>query len=409
MSFEREVFPRLVGEGLYGFHADGYWVDIGTPERYLEATYDLLAGRVDSALPPRDETGSLVGEGCLTSGAHIGPQTVLGGHCSVGSDSTVERSVLHDRVIVGADCVIRDAILAARRARGRRRARGAGRHRGQRRADRGRGRDRARRQGPAGRGRRGPRGVSDPMLDDVLAQPHQLGDALWRVEAAKVPAREAPGGLLVCGMGGSAIGADLAAAAIGPRATAPLRVVRGYAPEPWLDSDTLVLCSSYSGNTEETLACFEAAGAAGAPRVALTTGGALAERARAEDVPVIGVPSRLPAARGRRLHDGRRAGLRGGCRRRARPALGGRGRGRGARGAGRRSRARRARGVACATRFPWSTAPSSPRRPAARWKGQLNENAKVAAFLQRAAGGQPQRDRGLELGRRARAAARPSS
>ncbi len=112
VSFEREVFPRLVGEGLYGFHADGYWVDIGTPERYLEATYDLLAGRVDSALPPRDETGSLVGEGCLTSGAHIGPQTVLGGHCSVGSDSTVERSVLHDRVIVGADCVIRDAILA---------------------------------------------------------------------------------------------------------------------------------------------------------------------------------------------------------------------------------------------------------------------------------------------------------
>ena len=112
VSFEREVFPLLVGQGLYGFHAGGYWVDIGTPERYLEATYDLLAGRVESALPPRDETGSLVGEGCLTSGAHIGPQTVLGGHCSVGSDSTVERSVLHDRVIVGADCVIRDAILA---------------------------------------------------------------------------------------------------------------------------------------------------------------------------------------------------------------------------------------------------------------------------------------------------------
>ena len=52
-----------------------------------------------------------------------------------------------------------------------------------------------------------------------------------------------------------------------------------------------MLCSSYSGNTEETLACFDAAGAAGAPRVALTTGGRLAERARAEDVPVIGVPS----------------------------------------------------------------------------------------------------------------------
>ena len=111
VSFEREVFPGLVGEGLYGFDAEGYWVDIGTPERYLEATYDLLSGRPRSSLPPRDETGSLIGPGCLTSGAHIGPQSVLGSHCSVGSDSTVERSVLHDRVLVGADCLVRDSVL----------------------------------------------------------------------------------------------------------------------------------------------------------------------------------------------------------------------------------------------------------------------------------------------------------
>jgi mannose-1-phosphate guanylyltransferase len=112
VSFEREVFPELVGDGLYGWAADGYWIDIGTPERYLESTYDLLAGSVESTLPARDETGSLIGDGCLTSGAHIGPQTVLGAHCSVGSDSAVERSVLHDRVIVGADCAIRGAVLA---------------------------------------------------------------------------------------------------------------------------------------------------------------------------------------------------------------------------------------------------------------------------------------------------------
>ncbi|HEX2161114.1 MAG TPA: NDP-sugar synthase [Thermoleophilaceae bacterium] len=114
VSFEREVFPELVGAGLYGWAAGGYWIDIGTPERYLESTYDLLAGAVESTLPPRDETGSLIGDGCLTSGAHIGPQTVLGTHCSVGSDSSVERSVLHDRVIVGADCVVREAVLAER-------------------------------------------------------------------------------------------------------------------------------------------------------------------------------------------------------------------------------------------------------------------------------------------------------
>jgi mannose-1-phosphate guanylyltransferase len=111
VSFERELFPELVGHGLYGWQADGYWIDIGTAERYLEATYDLLAGRVESNLPPRDETGSLIYPGSLTSGAHIGPQSVLGRHCSVGTDTTVERSVLHDGVLVGPDCTVRASVL----------------------------------------------------------------------------------------------------------------------------------------------------------------------------------------------------------------------------------------------------------------------------------------------------------
>src|SRR5918997_3197807 len=92
-------------------------------------------------------------------------------------------------------------------------------------------------------------------------------------------------------MGGSAIGGDLAVAALGDRATRPIRTVRGYALEAWTPPDSLVLCASYSGETEETLACFEAAGAAGAQRVVLTTGGTLADLARDEDVPVIGVPA----------------------------------------------------------------------------------------------------------------------
>jgi mannose-1-phosphate guanylyltransferase len=114
VSFEREVFPSLVGEGLYGYEAAGYWIDIGTPERYLEATWDLLAGRPASTLPPRDETGSLVYPGCLVAGAHVGPQSVLGPHCSVGSDARVERSVLHERVHVGADAIVVEAVLGER-------------------------------------------------------------------------------------------------------------------------------------------------------------------------------------------------------------------------------------------------------------------------------------------------------
>ena len=129
------------------------------------------------------------------------------------------------------------------------------------------------------------------MLGEVLAQPLQLGDALWRAESAGIRPRDLPGGLVVCGMGGSAIGGDLALAALGDRATRPITVVRGYALESWIPPESLVLCASYSGETEETLACFEAAGAAGTQRVVLTTGGTLARLAREEGVPVIGVPA----------------------------------------------------------------------------------------------------------------------
>jgi glucose/mannose-6-phosphate isomerase len=136
-------------------------------------------------------------------------------------------------------------------------------------------------------------GKLDPggMLGDVLAQPLQLGDALWRTQSAGIRPRDHAGGMVVCGMGGSAIGGDLAKAALGDRATRPITMVRGYALESWTPPESFVLCASYSGDTEETLACFEAAGAAGAERAVLTTGGKLAELAREEGVPVIGIPA----------------------------------------------------------------------------------------------------------------------
>jgi glucose/mannose-6-phosphate isomerase len=135
--------------------------------------------------------------------------------------------------------------------------------------------------------------AADPsgMLGDVLAQPAQFEDAVWRVESARIERGEFARGLVVCGMGGSAIGGDLAAAAVGLRASAPITTIRGYEPPAWVGTETLVLCASYSGNTEETLHCFEQAGKAGARRVAVTTGGELAAAARDAGVPVIGVPS----------------------------------------------------------------------------------------------------------------------
>jgi glucose/mannose-6-phosphate isomerase len=118
------------------------------------------------------------------------------------------------------------------------------------------------------------------QLDDILGLPDQLRDAMWRVESARLQPRESPGGLIVAGMGGSAIGGALARATLGDRASRPIGLAR----------DTTVLCASYSGNTEETLAVYEAAGALGAQRIAATTGGKLAAAARAEGVPVIPLP-----------------------------------------------------------------------------------------------------------------------
>jgi glucose/mannose-6-phosphate isomerase len=128
------------------------------------------------------------------------------------------------------------------------------------------------------------------MIDDVLGLPDQLRDALWRIETARLQPVESSAGLMVCGMGGSAIGADLAAAAIGDRLTKPLVSIRGYELPSWATPEWTVLCSSYSGNTEETLACFEAAEALGTHRFVLSTGGRLVEQAREAGVPVVAPP-----------------------------------------------------------------------------------------------------------------------
>jgi glucose/mannose-6-phosphate isomerase len=129
------------------------------------------------------------------------------------------------------------------------------------------------------------------MLDLIQAQGAHLGDALRRVDSAGLPHHELGGGLVVCGMGGSAIGADLAGAVLMARARRPIRTVRDYALGPWIGNETLVVCASYSGNTEETLACYAEATARDLPRVVITTGGTLGELARADGVPVVPLPA----------------------------------------------------------------------------------------------------------------------
>ena len=128
VSIEREVWPRLVGEGLHGYVAEGYWLDIGTPERYLRATFDILEGNVRSGVALGADlvsvgdgsrvdgrvTGpALVGGGChVAEGSHVGSLAVLGDDVSVGPRSVVERAVVLAGTRIGADCVLRDCIVA---------------------------------------------------------------------------------------------------------------------------------------------------------------------------------------------------------------------------------------------------------------------------------------------------------
>jgi mannose-1-phosphate guanylyltransferase len=131
VSIEREVWPRLIGAGLYGFPSESYWLDIGTPARYLQGTFDILEGNVQTAvrerlgdsylsvseeaqvdgraIPPAViEPGAIVAEG-----AHIGSLVVLGHDVKIGAGSTVERAVILNGSEIGENCTLRDCIVAA--------------------------------------------------------------------------------------------------------------------------------------------------------------------------------------------------------------------------------------------------------------------------------------------------------
>jgi glucose/mannose-6-phosphate isomerase len=136
----------------------------------------------------------------------------------------------------------------------------------------------------------------EDRLTDVLALPEHLRDAVWKVESAQLGGWDSRDGLVIAGMGQSAIGGWLARAAMGDHASRPILAARAYGLPPWTTPETTVLCASYSGDTEETLACFEAAGLIGCPRVVVTSGGRLAQIAREENVPVIPVAGGLTSA-----------------------------------------------------------------------------------------------------------------
>ena len=99
--------------------------------------------------------------------------------------------------------------------------------------------------------------------------------------------------VIVAGMGGSAIGGDITGALIGNELDIPFIVIRGYQLPNWVDDRTLVICSSYSGNTEETLSAFDDAQSRNALICSIATGGTLVDKCLSSGCDVIKIPDGL--------------------------------------------------------------------------------------------------------------------
>ena len=125
------------------------------------------------------------------------------------------------------------------------------------------------------------------MLGEIDNLPDQLGFAYQLGLKHELPEWKDFKQVVIAGMGGSAIGADLLASYSAPLAPLPVSVHRDYGlPLFARGAETLVICSSHSGNTEETLEAFEAARKAGCRIIVVSTGGELAKRARENNIPV---------------------------------------------------------------------------------------------------------------------------
>jgi mannose-1-phosphate guanylyltransferase len=130
VSIEREVFPKLVEEGsCYGLALPGYWLDVGTPESYLQAHRDVLERNLETEvgnLLGRDytfcSTSSGVAEearlvppvyvaGEVAAGARIGSVAVVGSGARIGRDAVVENAVIGEGAVIGDGCVVVDSIV----------------------------------------------------------------------------------------------------------------------------------------------------------------------------------------------------------------------------------------------------------------------------------------------------------
>ena len=112
VSIEREVFPAIIerGDPLYASVSDAYWMDLGTPERYLQAHFDVLDGRLRGRSFPAP---FVAGDAFVAETADVATHAVIGSKARVGANAVVHRCVLHTGSSVGDGARVEDTILGA--------------------------------------------------------------------------------------------------------------------------------------------------------------------------------------------------------------------------------------------------------------------------------------------------------
>ncbi len=110
LSIEREVFPAIIAGGgaVCGFLAEAYWIDLGTPEKYLQAHFDLLDGKVRDV---RYEAPWIAPTAVVDALARVGRWVAVGAEARLGADTRVDDSVIHPGAAVGAGAVVGRTIV----------------------------------------------------------------------------------------------------------------------------------------------------------------------------------------------------------------------------------------------------------------------------------------------------------
>lgn len=124
--------------------------------------------------------------------------------------------------------------------------------------------------------------------------PQQVEEAIGKASHLSLSVPPGRSCIVVAGMGGSAIGGDIVAAALAGSIRKPFIINRDYHLPGFVDSSSLVFACSYSGNTEETLSAYREAKRAGAAIVAVSSGGALADQSTKDGYPWIQIPAGMP-------------------------------------------------------------------------------------------------------------------